>query len=301
MRAPVSIVCVTHDRRELVLRCLASCYAQTGVDFEVVVIVNGCRDGTGNAIAAQYPQARREETERNIGFFPALNRGLRAARGRYVMTLDDDARFLNGRALARLVAALDGEPELAAVTCSIRGPRERPPEPEDRYVHTFKTGFTMLRGAVFREWVGLYPDIFFRSAGENYICTALWDQGRRVKQLADILIHHDQAAQGRSNWDWTFHGLRSQILLVWIRDPWPLVGPRLAAKFLRSFLHCLRQNRLPAWGWAWLTVWRRVPAALRLRSPVRWRTQRLLWRLRRERTTSADGLPPAPAERGSRV
>lgn len=298
MTVAVSIICVTHNRRELVLRCLESCYAQAGVSFEAIVVVNGCTDGSSDAIAARFPAARRLETDRNIGFFPALNRGLKAARGAYVMTIDDDARFLTNGALARFVAALEQEPELAAVTCSIRGPRERPPESEARYVHTFKTGFTMLRAAVFREWVGFYPDLFFRSAGENFVCTALWDQGRRVKQLADILIHHDQAAQGRSNWDWTFYGLRSQILLVWIRDPWLLVCPRLGVKFLRSLAHCLRRGRLPAWAWAWLTVWIHVPTALRLRRPIRWSTQVLLWRLRRERVTRTDALPPAKVGTG---
>ncbi|MBN1510497.1 MAG: glycosyltransferase family 2 protein, partial [Phycisphaerae bacterium] len=192
----VSVVCVTHNRRDLVLRCLDSCAAQDYPRMETIVVVNGCTDDTAEAIAKQHPGARLLETAQNIGFFPALNLAIRNAQGEYVLTLDDDAHLLGTDAVAQFVAAFVREPELGAATCNIEGPAEEPPVAADRYVATFKTGFTMMPRKVFTEWVGYYPDLFFRSGGEYYLCTALWDGGRRVKQLSGIRMRHDRAMTG---------------------------------------------------------------------------------------------------------
>ncbi len=287
----VSILCVTHNRRNLVLKCLESCAAQKYNDLEIVLVVNGDVDETTAAVKKINTDIKVLTTEENIGFFPALNLAINAATGRYVMTVDDDAYFLCTDSIDKFVSALKKESELSAVTCSIEGPAELPPPKYDRYVHTFKTGFTMLYRKVFTEWVGLYPDVFFRSAGENYICTSLWNQGKRVKQLCDILMYHELSSQGRSHWNWKFYGLRSQILVVIMRDPWYLIAPRLFSKWIRSLFHCALKGALPAWFSAWGSAIVHIPAALRIREPITWQTQKLLWKLQKEVITDSSLLP----------
>jgi glycosyltransferase involved in cell wall biosynthesis len=47
-KAPsVSVVLPTYQRRELVKRAIASVFAQTRRDFELIVIDDGSTDGTG--------------------------------------------------------------------------------------------------------------------------------------------------------------------------------------------------------------------------------------------------------------
>lgn len=246
----------------------------------MVVVVNPSGDGTEAAISREFPSAKVLQMHKNIGFFPALNLGIANTTGEYVMTVDDDAYFLGSDALTQLVKAFKEEPELAAVTCNLEGPSETPITGHDRYIHLFTTGFTMVAKKAFTEWVGYYPDVFFRSGGETYMCTTLWDQGKRVKRLHNVRMYHDRAMQGRSARDWRFYGLRSQILCAIMREPWVVLLPSLISKWAKSLFQFIQWGCFVTWVHAWFSALFYLPEALRFRRPISWRTQRLLWRLR---------------------
>lgn len=294
----VSILIVSHGRMQLLLQCLDSCFRQDYPRREVVLVLNPGEPAAEREVRARYPEVRVLRTHRNLGFFPVLNLALANANGDFLLTVDDDAYFQSPDLVSRFVAAFTREPELACVTCNIDGPHEQPPIDRDRYVDGFKTGFAMQPREVFATWVGYYPDLFFRSAGETYLATRLWDLGLRIRQLAGPGMYHARAAEGRSDRDWAFYGLRSQVLVVFMRQPWWRVPAMLASKFARSFWHFLRDGRPGVWLHAWWSSLVHLPAALRLRKPISGQTVRLLNRLRREFVTDANTLPkPAEAVR----
>ncbi len=285
MEPKVSIVCVTYQRRELALRCLASCVRQNYPQLEMIVVINPAGDGTEKAIAKEFPNIKAIQTHTNIGFFPALNVAIANSSGDYIMTIDDDAYFLDNNAITRLVAEFQKLPELGAVTCNLEGPNENPTN-SDRYIESFTTGFTMTPRKVYTEWVGYYPDLFFRSAGETYICTRLWELGHPVKRLANVRMYHERAMQGRSDREWKFHALRNQILCAMMRDPWYLVIPHFFLMGVKSFFQFIAGGYFRIWLQAWFSAFSNFPEALRLRLPISWRTQRILWRLRKEKISS---------------
>jgi len=275
----IAILCVTHGRPALAAKCLASCAAQRHPSFEIVVIVNPVDAETEAAVRASAPAARIIRTHRNIGFFPALNLALANTDAAYVMIVDDDAWFLADDALDALVGEFKRSPELGAVTCNLEGPTETPINGGDRYIRAFTTGFTMMPRKVATEWVGYFPDLFFRSAGETFLCTKLWEQQRPVKRVEGVRMYHALAKQGRSSSDWLFHGLRSQLLCAVIREPASYLVPVLASKFFKSLAHYIRRGAFVIWLRAWLSFLALIPAALRLRAPISRQTRRLLRRL----------------------
>lgn len=277
----VSVLIVTYGRREHVVKCVESCLKQDYGNMEILVFVNGGSSDTANAVEALDPCISVTKTHKNLGFFPVLNIAIANAQGTYMLTLDDDAWLASRDVVSKMVGAFQRDSSLGAVTCNIRGPFESAHEENDRYVASFKTGFTMVYEKVFTEWVGSYPDVFFRSGGENYLATALWDIDRPIVQLADVEIHHDQTSIGRSNWDWMFYGVRSQALLVIMRDPWFLVGPRLAVKFCKSLIHSIYRGRALACLAGWWSTVLHAPVAVRFRRPIRWSTVRRLQHLKR--------------------
>ncbi len=280
MGAKVSILCVTYNRRDLALRCLRSCVEQDYPDLEIVVVVNPSGDGTEQAIQENFPRAKLIQTHKNIGFFPALNLAIANSTGEFVMMVDDDAYFLESKAITCLVSEFQKEPRLGAVTCNLEGPNETPVN-TDRYIEVFTTGFTMVPRQVFTEWVGYYPDLFFRSAGETYICTRLWELGHPVKRLSNVRMYHERAIEGRSDRDWKFHALRSQILCTIMREPWYLIPLSLFSKWCKSLLDYTRRGNFWTWLQTWTSAFWHLPVALRLRLPISWHTQKLLWRLRK--------------------
>jgi GT2 family glycosyltransferase len=298
----VSIVIVTHRRRRLLFRCLESCLRQDYPHIEIVVLLNPADPEAEMVIREKMPQVKIIRSHRNLGAFPAKNLAIANSDGDYIMIVDDDAYFLSTDVISRLRRAYEVEPELGAVTCNIEGPRERTISGEDRYIHVFKDGFTMMPRQVYTEWVGYYPDLFFRSAGEMYLCAALWNLGRRVKCLVEARMFHDLAEEGRSDQDWKFYGIRSQALCVVLREPWFIAPFSLASKFLKSFINHLRWRRLLTWFKAWWSFATHLPEVLPDRRPVTWRTYKLLRRLQNSVITRPEDLgemEPLRAEEGA--
>jgi hypothetical protein len=119
MSAPdVTIVVVSYNTRELLDRCLEKAATDSpGVSREIRVVDNASSDGSPEWIARRWPQVILEANRENRGYAPACNQALRAARGRWVLTLNSDA-FLHEGALGTLVRYLEGHPGIAAA-----GPR----------------------------------------------------------------------------------------------------------------------------------------------------------------------------------
>ena len=109
----VSIVIVNWNGREHLARCLPSLMTQTYRDFEVIVVDNGSNDGSAAFIRQQYPLIRLLENSRNLGFALPNNQAIRVARGRYVVTLNNDTE-LPPSWLAALVSAAEAHPEMGA-------------------------------------------------------------------------------------------------------------------------------------------------------------------------------------------
>ena len=277
----VAILCVTHGRPEYLRQCLESCVAQDYPALELVVLLNPPDQASEAVIRAVAPDARVVRTGRNIGFFPALNVALHNTEAEYVMIVDDDAKFVSSAAIGGLLTEFRREPALGAVTCNLEGPSETPITGGDRYIRVFTTGFTMLPRKVFTEWVGYFPDVFFRSAGETYVCTQLWEQRRPVKRVENVRMFHALAKQGRSLRDWRFHALRSQALCAVMREPAVWLPPVLASKFAKSLVQYIGWKSFGVWLQAWFSFLVHLPGALRLRRPISLATRRLLVRLDR--------------------
>ena len=285
------MLCVSHGRPQLLAACLRSCVMQRYPRFDVVVVLNPADEASERAVSENAPHTKIIRTHRNIGFFPALNLAIANTAADYIMVVDDDAQFLEDGALAALIQQFRIEPALGAVTCNLEGPFETPISGGDRYIRVFTTGFTMMPRRAVTEWVGYFPDIFFRSAGETYLCTALWDQKRPVKRVENVRMYHALAQEGRSRPDFLFHALRSQLLCAVMREPAVWLVPVLVSKFGKSLVFHLRHKASLIWLRAWLSFVRNLPAAIRLRRPVSLRTRRLLQRLDTEVVNDLNRCP----------
>jgi GT2 family glycosyltransferase len=125
----ISVVIPTHNRRECLLLALDALCSQRlpGIGFEVIVVADGCTDGTEQALHARsFPFELRIITQPNAGAAAARNRGAAAARGGVLLFLDDDVLLSRG-ALAAHLQAHDGDEVRAGVGPYLLDP----PEPGD--------------------------------------------------------------------------------------------------------------------------------------------------------------------------
>lgn len=109
---PVVSVCIAHfNGIELIDACLASVRRQD-CDFEVEIIVHddASTDGSAEYVRDRYPDVLLMQSEANVGFCVANNRMAEAARGEYILLLNNDAELLPD-ALSALHAAARNRPE----------------------------------------------------------------------------------------------------------------------------------------------------------------------------------------------
>lgn len=87
-------VCIpTYNRKNTILRTLASLENQTFIDFEVVIIDDGSTDGTDILISSYLVTTKlklRYYKKKNGGKHTALNIGIQKARGDFFIILDSD-------------------------------------------------------------------------------------------------------------------------------------------------------------------------------------------------------------------
>lgn len=94
MAPRVDAVVVTRDRAELVLAALHSVQGAleaVGAEGEIVVVDNDSSDDSAERVARELPGVRWIQLDRNYGFPTAVNHGLQATSGDWVLLLNNDA------------------------------------------------------------------------------------------------------------------------------------------------------------------------------------------------------------------
>jgi len=115
----VGVVLVDLDCARWVDVVLPTVFAQTHPDLDVVVVDNGSTDGSAEAIERGYPRARVLRLGRNTGFSHALNAGIRATRGAYVLSVNFDV-VLEPEFAQALVDALERHPRAGWAAGALR-------------------------------------------------------------------------------------------------------------------------------------------------------------------------------------
>jgi GT2 family glycosyltransferase len=99
--------------------CLNALQRQTLSDFETLVVDNGSRDASLALLAGEYPYVKVIALPANVGYAGGCNAGLRAARGRTLVVLNNDTEVEAGW-LAELLSALERHPDAGMATPKVR-------------------------------------------------------------------------------------------------------------------------------------------------------------------------------------
>jgi GT2 family glycosyltransferase len=91
--ADIAIVIVTYNSASVIDACLASLREHLDDRVDVIVADNASRDGTVALIEREHPRVRVLRRVANGGLSAAVNDGVRASEGAYVMALNPDTRL----------------------------------------------------------------------------------------------------------------------------------------------------------------------------------------------------------------
>lgn len=113
-----SVVIPTHNGLQHLATVLDAMQSQTFADSETIVVDDASSDSSAQFVSANYPWVRLIVNRRNQGFAAACNTGAAAARGRYIVLLNNDTEPEAGW-LAALAATIATHPDAAIVASKL--------------------------------------------------------------------------------------------------------------------------------------------------------------------------------------
>ena len=136
----LSVIVVNYKARDLLLECLLALAPDLArLESETVVVDNDSRDGAPEALAQRFPAVRVIANAENVGYGRAVNQGIRATSGTFVLVMNPDCEPHPG-AVGTLLEYLRSHPQAA-----IAGPRLlRPDGGIEHSARSFPDHFTFL-------------------------------------------------------------------------------------------------------------------------------------------------------------
>jgi N-acetylglucosaminyl-diphospho-decaprenol L-rhamnosyltransferase len=106
----LSVVIASWNSWGFLKGCLPSVLNQGPLDLEIIVVDNGSVDGTPSRLREHYPSVKITQNKTNESHSRAMNKGIRLARGKYVLVLDADTVVAPG-AFRRLLEFMREHPD----------------------------------------------------------------------------------------------------------------------------------------------------------------------------------------------
>lgn len=223
----VSILIVHTYEKRLLRQTLKGIYrAAPQLRFEILVVDNNPAEGFGDVLVEEFPEVRHIPLERNVGFGAAMNRGIEASSGRYVLIFNPDIVVQPG-SLEILMTFMDAHPDVGMC-----GPRLHNPDGtlqhscyrlpqlmtpayrrtflgkmprgrraiahylmlDDTHDQTMDVD-SLMGAALFTrrkmlEEIGLFDERFFMYYEDNDLCRRFWEHGYRVVYHPESMMTH---------------------------------------------------------------------------------------------------------------
>lgn len=227
-KVKASIVITTRNRRDDVLRAVASCLAQEGGP-EVLVFDDASDDGTADALNRYFPMVSVEKGDSRRGYIYGRNEGFRRSKADIVFSIDDDAWFTSVNTVESVLEAFEANPRLGAVAIpflepvELQSPAARACTPTSLPSDTPVRSYIGCAHAIRRELaleLGGYREYLVHQGEERDLCLRLWGAGYEVR-VVDVapIVHNISPKRDMGRMD--YYGVRNTILFALANVPWP--------------------------------------------------------------------------------
>jgi GT2 family glycosyltransferase/tetratricopeptide (TPR) repeat protein len=128
----ISIIILACNQIEYTKKCIDSVLKNTRLPYELILIDNGSTDGTFDYFSAELENSinvgivKLIRNETNLGFAAGNNQGIAAARGRYILLLNNDTLVTDGW-LEQMIACVKAHPDsgiIGPLSNNVSGPQQ---------------------------------------------------------------------------------------------------------------------------------------------------------------------------------
>ena len=144
MAASIDVIVPVRDHYALTSACLEHLARQTA-PHRVIVVDDGSSDGTAALLRRDWPEATTIELGSNHGYTRAVNRGVSAGEGEYVVLLNNDVE-LRPDCLEQLVVPMQADAEIGSIAALMLVPGEETIDSLGVTADSTLAGFARLQG-----------------------------------------------------------------------------------------------------------------------------------------------------------
>lgn len=294
--ALISVVIITWNRKTDILKTIQAVYSQAYEQFEIIVVDNGSKDGTVEAVAQMYPEVKLISLDRNMGVSYARNAGIAIAEGEIIVCLDSDAGPCDDM-FANLVKKFKLEPKLGVVNSKIvnaytkqidniagwsYSENDLAFQDTEFLSFSFSEGGCAIRRDVFDKVGPFWEHLFFGYEGMEFSLRVL-DAGYDILYYPDSLVFHRASPQAR-----IYGGEREKMLfnhclsVYLLRFPWWMLLIFVPLKSAATFLRGAKRGYLLNVLCGWMDFLQQSPSILKERKPIRNATALYYLKLQRQ-------------------
>ena len=291
LRAAICIT--THNRRAELERTLAQIAALMPPPDEIIIVADGCTDGTADLVREKNPDAQLIVHEKSRGSIPSRNEMAHATACDIFLSLDDDSYPIEPDAIARIRELFEKNARLAVAAF----PQRTDEYPDtltatdfgsEKFVGSFANSSAAIRTSVFKT-LGGYPDFFFHAYEEPDFALRCVNAGWQVRFEPCLTVRHHFSTLERNEIRTHQRHARNELWSVLLRCPMPQLLAVAPFRVLRQFFYACQRGwpwvwREPRWWWQCLGG---IARCLRARSPLTWQRYRAWMQLVRTPITEA--------------
>lgn len=240
-RPLVSIITVNFNQLQHTLALLSSLRNITYPEVEVIVVDNASRENSAQAIKESFPEVVVIVSEENLGFAGGNNLGIRAAKGEYILFLNNDTEVdpgfieplvkvfetnaLAGAASSKIIYHnSDNIIQYAGSTClnPLTGRNKRIGYMErDRGQHDTLRETDLAHGCAMMvprrviDTVGMMPELFFLYYEEIDWCETIKRNGFKIYYVPNSKVYHKESMSvGKNSVLKTYYMTRNRLLYM---------------------------------------------------------------------------------------
>lgn len=304
MSLAVATCIATHNRREELARTLAEIARLDPPPDEILVLADGCTDGTAAWVRAEYPAIRLLEHATARGSIPSRNELAEASRCDIFISLDDDSHPIERDFIERVRQLFAANPRLAIASF----PQRTDELPETLtatdfgpplFIGSYANCAASVRRSIFLA-LGQYPGWFFHAYEEPDLALRCLAAGWEVRHETSLTVRHHFTPVERNEIRTHQRHARNELWSVLLRCPAPQCFAVAVLRVARQFGYACRRGlrwalREPQW---WFAAACGVPRCIAERAPLPWDRylawMRLLRRPLTDRAEWAAQFSPAP-------
>ena len=282
---PVAICITTHNRREDLARTLREIARLNPPPAEIIVVADGCTDGTADFVAREYPATRLIVHERSLGSIPSRNEMAVACASEIFLSLDDDSHPIETDFIARVSRLFAENPVLAIASFPQRTDEFPDSLTQTDFGSSHFTGTYANSGAAIRRSVftalGGYPDLFRHAYEEPDFALRCAAAGWQARHETSLTIRHHFTTAQRNEIRTHQRHARNELWSVALRCPAPQCFAVGLFRLVRQAGYAASRGaswlvREPAWWCAGLAG---LPQCLAARRALPWRKYRAWMKL----------------------